>query len=208
MSLVQTLIKRFFIAAICSLAAIMPAQADSRIDGASALVKEMADAVKLAVEADYASEEARIAAVDGLIDTYFDFQGITRFSAGRYWKKATEEERTTYSALFRKVLTGLAARQFDQLKGLNYTVTDAVSKGKKLVLVTGIMSDPTGAQADAVVSWRVSTKEGEAPLIIDVEIENISMLITQQQENTAIIRKNGGKFSSLIDVLEDTASTL
>ena len=208
MSLVQTLIKRFFIAAICSLAVIMPAQADSRIDGASALVKEMADAVKLAVEADYASEEARIAAVDGLIDTYFDFQGITRFSAGRYWKKATEEERTTYSTLFRKVLTGLAARQFDQLKGLNYTVTDAVSKGKKLVLVTGIMSDPTGAQADAVVSWRVSTKEGEAPLIIDVEIENISMLITQQQENTAIIRKNGGKFSSLIDVLEDTASTL
>ena len=70
------------------------------------------------------------------------------------------------------------------------------------------MSDPTGAQADAVVSWRVSTKEGEAPLIIDVEIENISMLITQQQENTAIIRKNGGKFSSLIKVLQDTASTL
>ncbi len=28
------------------------------------------------------------------------------------------------------------------------------------MLVTGVMSDPTGAQADAVVSWRVSTKEG------------------------------------------------
>ena len=208
MSLVQTLVKRFFIAAICSLAVIMPAQADSRIDGASVLVKEMADAVKLAVEADYASEEARIAAVDGLIDTYFDFPGITRFSAGRYWKKATEDERNTYSTLFRTVLTGLAARQFDQLKGLNYTVTDAVSKGKKLVLVTGVMADPTGAQADAVVSWRVSTKEGKAPLIIDVEIENISMLITQQQENTAIIRKNGGKFSSLIDVLEEAANSL
>ena len=208
MSFIKTLMTNCAVIALCMLTVIAPAQADSRIERASTLVKDMADAVKIAVEADYASDDARIAAVDGLIDTYFDFHGITRFSAGRYWKKATEEERETYSVLFRKVLTGLAARQFDQLKGLNYTVTDAVSKGKKLVLVTGVMSDPTGAQADAVVSWRVSTKEGEAPLIIDVEIENISMLITQQQENTAIIRKNGGKFSSLIKVLQDTASTL
>ncbi len=79
----------------------MPAQADSRIESASILVKEMADAVKIAVEADYASDEARITAVDGLIDTYFDFQGIIRFSAAAIGKKATEEERETYSVLFR-----------------------------------------------------------------------------------------------------------
>lgn len=191
-----------------TLSANLPAHADSRLDEARMLVRTMADAVKQAVEADYESDEARIAAVDGLINDYFDFNGITRFSAGRYWKKASDDERAAYTRLFRKVLTGLAARQFDQLKGLNYTVTDAVSKGKKLVLVTGVMQDPTGSQADAFVSWRVSTPTESAPLIIDVEIENISMLITQQQENTAIIRKNGGKFSALIEILENTAKDL
>ena len=179
-----------------------------RIEGARTLVSEMAQAVKIAVEADYNDVDERIAAVDELIANYFDFNGITRYSAGRYWKKASESERSDYTRLFRVVLTGLAARQFDQLKGLDYTVTDAVSKGKKLVLVTGVMKDPTGAQADAIVSWRVSTPDGKPPLIIDVEIENISMLITQQQENTAIIRKNGGKFSALIDILEKTANDL
>ncbi len=191
-----------------TLSASLPAHADSRLDEARMLVRTMADAVKQAVEADYESDEARIAAVDGLINDYFDFNGITRFSAGRYWKKASDDERAAYTRLFRKVLTGLAARQFDQLKGLNYTVTDAVSKGKKLALVTGVMQDPTGSQADAIVSWRVSTPTDGAPLIIDVEIENISMLITQQQENTAIIRKNGGKFSALIEILEKTAKDL
>ena len=44
--------------------------------------------------------------------------------------------------------------------------------------------------------------------IIDVEIENISMLVTQQQENTAIIRKNGGKFSSLIEAMREAAAEL
>ena len=179
-----------------------------RLESARTLVSEMAKSVKIAVEADYNGDDERIAAVDQLIERYFDFDGITRYSAGRYWKKASETERSDYTRLFRMVLTALAARQFDQLKGLDYTVTDAVSKGKKLVLVTGVMKDPTGAQADAIVSWRVSTPASKPPLIIDVEIENISMLITQQQENTAIIRKNGGKFSALIDLLKKTSNEL
>ena len=202
-------LSKAIVTALLLMSLLSPANADeARLTAASELVGTMANAVKQAVEANYESDEARIAAVDTLIDTYFDFKGITRFSAGRYWKKATTEERERYSQLFRKVLTGLAARQFDQLSGLNYTVTGAVSKGKKLVLVTGVMKDPTGAQADAVVSWRVSTPQGKPPLIIDVEIENISMLITQQQENTAIIRKNGGKFAAIITVLEDAAKDL
>ena len=206
--MISSYLRLLTISLFAGLFVIAPAQADNRLEAAKVLVNDMAVAVKQAVGTDYASDSERIAAVDRLIDDYFDFEGITRFSAGRYWKKATPQERETYSTLFRQVLTGLAARQFNQLEGLNYTVTDAVSKGKKLVLVTGIMSDPSGAQADAVISWRVSTSEGKEPRIIDVEIENISMLITQQQENTAIIRKNGGKFSALIDVLQKTVSEM
>ena len=186
----------------------LPVKANDRLDEATALVAEMAQGVKQAVEADYENDEAKIAVIDSLIETYFDFDGITRFSAGRYWRSASDAEKAEYAALFRTVLTGLAVRQFDQLKGLNYTVTDVVAKGDKLALVTGIMSDPTGANADAVVSWRVGTLKGKPVRIIDVEIENISMLVTQQQENTAIIRKNGGAFSSLIDAMRKAASEL
>ena len=186
----------------------LPVKANDRLDEATALVAEMAQGVKQAVEADYENDEAKIAVIDSLIETYFDFDGITRFSAGRYWRSASDAEKAEYAALFRTVLTGLAVRQFDQLKGLNYTITDVVAKGDKLALVTGIMSDPTGANADAVVSWRVGTLKGKPVRIIDVEIENISMLVTQQQENTAIIRKNGGAFSSLIDAMRKAASEL
>ena len=185
-----------------------PALADNRLADAKALVTAMADAVKMTVEQDYNDDGERIAAVDKLIDTYFDFDGIARFSAGRYWRAASKDEKADYKELFRMVLTGLAARQFDQLRGLDYQVTDAVAKGDKLVLVTGVMQDPSGKSADVIVSWRVATPKDKEQRIIDVEIENISMLITQQQENTAIIRKNGGKFSALIDVLRKSAEAL
>ena len=186
----------------------LPVKANDRLDEATALVAEMAQGVKQAVEADYENDEAKVKVIDMLIESYFDFDGITRFSAGRYWRAASEAEKAEYAMLFRTVLTGLAVRQFDQLKGLNYTITDTSAKGEKLALVTGIMSDPTGANADAVVSWRVGTLKGKPVRIIDVEIENISMLVTQQQENTAIIRKNGGQFSSLIDAMRKAANAL
>ena len=91
------------------------------------------------------------------------------------------------------VLTGLAARQFDQLKGLDYTVTDAVSKGKKLVLVNGTFAGLDAHQPPIAVGWRVVISDKASPLILDVEIENISMLVTQKQENIAIIRQNKGQ---------------
>ena len=185
-----------------------PVKANDRLEEARILVAEMAQGVKQAVEAEYENDDAKVKVIDMLIETYFDFDGITRFSAGRYWRAASEDEKAEYAMLFRTVLTGLAVRQFDQLKGLNYSITDTVAKGEKLALVTGIMSDPTGSQADAVVSWRVATLKGKPVRIIDVEIENISMLVTQQQENTTIIRKNGGQFSSLIDAMRKAANDL
>jgi phospholipid transport system substrate-binding protein len=36
---------------------------------------------------------------------------------------------------------------------------------------------------------------------LDVEIENISMLVTQKQENVTIIRQNEGRFSALIEAM-------
>lgn len=186
----------------------LPAKANDRLDEATALVSDMALAVKQAVEAVYDSDDAKAKVIDNLIESYFDFDGITRFSVGRYWRAASETEKQEYSIAFRAVLTGLAVRQFDQLKGLDYTITDTVAKGDKLALVTGIMSDPTGTNPDVIVSWRVGTLKDKPVRIIDVEIENISMLVTQQQENTAIIRKNGGKFSSLIEAMRKAAAEL
>jgi phospholipid transport system substrate-binding protein len=53
-----------------------------------------------------------------------------------------------------------------------------------------------------MVNWRVTTVPGEPIRVLDIEIENISMLITQKQENIAMIRKNKGKFSALIDAMK------
>jgi phospholipid transport system substrate-binding protein len=101
----------------------------------------------------------------------------------------------------REVMIGTVVRNFDQLSGLEYTAVRSTTKGKKLVLVGGTFSDQAKTREPVAINWRVTTPEDGATRVMDVEIENISMLVTQKNENVAIIRKNQGNFSALIDAM-------
>ena len=138
-----------------------------------------------------------------LLDTYFDFPGITRFSAGQYWRAATSAEKQEYELVIREVIIGTVLRNFDQLKGLEYSHVTSTEKGSKLVLVTGRFSDAVGDRPSVLVNWRVTTLPGKPVKVLDIEIENISMLVTQKQENIAIIRKNKGEFGALITAMRE-----
>ena len=139
--------------------------------------------------------------VSALFDRYFDLPTIAKFSAGPYWRAADADQKTTYESVMRDVIIGTVVRNFDQLSGLKFTATDSQAKGKQLVLVNGTFTDINQQQPPIAVGWRVITADNTPPLILDVEVENISMLVTQKQENIAIIRKNEGQFAALIDAM-------
>jgi len=179
-----------------------PAFGADNIERAEAHVAEMISTVKAKTEARTLNKDETVALFADIISEYFDLDGIVRYTAGRYWRIASDEERETYKKLFVTILTKSAAEQFGQLAQLDFTPTSSTARGDKLVLVGGIISDKSGKIPDAVVAWRVTTIADKPAQIIDIEVENISMLKTQQDENTAIIRRNGGKFSALIKELE------
>ena len=137
-----------------------------------------------------------------LLDTHFDIPGIAKFSAGPYWRAANERERITYTHSMREALIGSITRNFDQLAGLRFTLIDSQAKGSKMVLVRGTFRDNAGKRPPVSVGWRVVTPHPAPAKVLDVEIENISLLVTQKQENIAIIRKNGGRFSALIQAMK------
>jgi len=144
----------------------------------------------------------RANAVAGLLDSYFDFPAITRFSAGPYWRAATEAEKREYEQALRQVIISTVVNNFDKLQGLKYNHLASTPKGSKLVLVSGEFIDTTGTRPTVLVNWRVISNPNKGPAVMDIEIENISMLITQKQENVAIIRQNKGKFAALIEAMQ------
>ena len=181
----------------------LTAHADARITAAGALVDSMISDLETFLATDTGDESARTAEIDRVLNTYFDMDSITRFSAGQYWRAASSEQKTEYGSLFREVLCGTIVRNFDQLQGLAYTADAATAKGDKFVIVSGTFTDTTGQRPAVKVNWRVLTREGAAPKVFDIEIENLSLLVTQKQENVAVIRKNKGEFVALIDAMKD-----
>ena len=181
----------------------LTAHADARITGAGALVNSMISDLETFLATDTGDESARTAEIDRVLNTYFDMDSITRFSAGQYWRAASGEQKTEYGSLFREVLCGTIVRNFDQLQGLAYTADAATAKGDKFVIVSGTFTDTTGQRPAVKVNWRVLTREGAAPKVFDIEIENLSLLVTQKQENVAVIRKNKGEFVALINAMKD-----
>ena len=119
-------------------------------------------------------------------------------------KAATDEaQRSEYGSLFREVLCGTIVRNFDKLNGLAYTAGGSSTKGDKFVIVSGTFTDTSGSRPPVAVNWRVLTREGKPPRVFDIEIENLSLLVTQKQENVAVVRKNKGQFIALIEAMRE-----
>ena len=187
----------------CAMLLPLPAIADDRSAAATGLVDQMIADLEAFLATDTGDVEARSAEIDRVLTSYFDMDSITRFSAGPYWRAADEAQRSEYGALFREVLCGTIVRNFDKLNGLAYTASGSSMKGDKFVIVSGTFTDTTGAQPPVAVNWRVLTREGKPPRVFDIEIENLSLLVTQKQENVAVVRKNKGQFVALIEAMRE-----
>ena len=179
----------------------------NQIDVANKLVTKMMVEVESILATDVNDDMARRENVSALFDRYFDLPTIAKFSAGPYWRAADANQKTAYRSAIRDVIIGTVVRNFDQLSGLKFTATDSQAKGTQLVLVNGTFTDINQQRPPIMVGWRVVTADNASPLILDIEIENISMLVTQKQENIAIIRKNEGKFAALVDAMKQRSKS-
>ena len=179
------------------------AHANDRVSEAKRLVTALITELEQTSLRDNMTDKENKQVLNQLVENYFDVDAITRFSVGRYWRVATESERSEYAKLFRFVLLNQANEQFHKLRDLEFKPTTTNTKGDKLILVGGIIHDKSGEFPDVEIFWRVVARPDMPAKIFDIEVENISMLKTQQDENTTLIRRNAGRFGALIEALQE-----
>ena len=132
----------------------IPAQASSQIEAANRLIDAIVRDVENYLLPDSGDISKRRENITKLLDSHFDIPGIARFSAGPYWRAASEEERVTYTQSMRKALIGTITRNFDQLVGLSFTLVDSQAKGSRMVLVRGTFNDKADKRPPISVGWR------------------------------------------------------
>ncbi|MCW5751812.1 MAG: ABC transporter substrate-binding protein [Alphaproteobacteria bacterium] len=135
-----------------------------------------------------------------------DVDLLARFALGRYWREASEAERREYRELFESFVVKSYAQRLAGYSGETFTIQDTRAIDERDTLVNTHIERP-GGQPPLRVDWRLR-RTGQELRVIDMMVEGISMAVTQREEFTSVIHRNGGKVSELNNLLRERIAAL
>lgn len=129
----------------------------------------------------------RRAALRALIRGGFDLELTSQFVLGKFWGRASPEQRAEFQELFTEYLLNSYARHLGSYRAETLTIVASHPVGGGDVLVeTSIEGDDDPAKA----VWRVRAHQGEYK-IIDVTVDGVSLALTQRREFASVVNRRG-----------------
>ena len=147
----------------------------------------------------------RNTAFRGILDEGFDLPLIGQYALGRYWRRATPEQRGEYVKLFEDFIIVTYAARLGEYSGETLRVVSSRPDDQDTIVTSEIMLE---GRPSIRVDWRVRNgdSDGSESKIIDVIVEGISMLLTQRDEFASVIQRSGGNVEGLLARLREKSS--
>ena len=140
-----------------------------------------------------------------LLSQDFDIPRISRFVLGRYWASASEQERAEFAKLFERWVVRTYSARFSDYSGETVKVGSARPQGETDIVVESQIIHPDGSPP-AKVDWRVRQKDGTFK-IVDIDVEGVSMALTEKEEFSSVIQRNGGTVANLNNALQQNLAS-
>lgn len=165
-------------------------------DGATAFVTSFGSRLMTIINGpgSYEDKKQRLAP---LIEQDVDIDGIARFCLGRFVRQATPAQQQEYTQLFRRVLLNNIFGKLGEFQGVTFRMTNTTQTGEGAAVGTLIQRP---SQKANTVQWIVSEATGQ-PKIIDVKAEGTSLRLTQRNDYTSYITRNGDSVGALLDAM-------
>jgi phospholipid transport system substrate-binding protein len=149
------------------------------------------------------SDEARENHFRSLFNDNFDLPAIGRFVVGRYWKRASDEERGDFLAVFEDAMVQRFLPFFSEDNTdlrLEFNGAQKDKRHEGMYIVDSVL--PRDDAEPVRVAWRIRYREAK-PRILDIVIEGASMAITLRSEYSSFVKANGGKVAKLTESLRE-----
>ena len=130
-----------------------------------------------------------------LLQSGFDIPRIARFVLGRYWLSASDQERSQFNQLFTQWVVQTYSARFKDYGGETVKVAAVRPESPTSYVVTSQLIHATGGPPTTIY-WHVN-KTGDDLKIVDVEVEGVSMALTEREEIAAAIQRDGGTVAGL-----------
>jgi phospholipid transport system substrate-binding protein len=145
------------------------------------------------------TDQQRAAKLKPLLERYFDMPAIAKYMLGSYWRKATPEEQSEFTAVVTDFLALAYGKRFASYTGHDMAIGRVRDDGDGRSVVFSTVKLPSGEPAR--VDWTVEQADGGFK-IADVKVEGLSLADTHRQEFASVINNNGGSVSKLIEILK------
>ena len=128
------------------------------------------------------------------------FLTISRAALGSKWRTLDAETRLEFSNAFTNYLVKKYGKQFEEFRGATLVLERSIDAGKRGVLVNTrlIMPGTSPISIKWQVWWRTDTFK-----LVDIIIEDISMLTMEREEIKNRLSINRGIIESLIEDLKE-----
>lgn len=186
--------------------AVEPARGAAPAQEAETFLQDLASSSLARLnDADYSGSE-RTAEFQRMVRKGFALDMIGRFVVGRYWRHMNAEQRAEFQALFSEWVLARYAGHLAGFTGQQLEVVNSIelqNKRKDIIVRTRLLA--AGGEPPIKADWRIRSIGGE-PRIIDIVVEDVSMVMAQKAEFDAVIRRIG--VDGLLDTLRSRLTTL
>ena len=189
---------------VAGLTAARPAAADPAQDAQTFITDFGHRAIDALTEKNLSDAEL-IKRFKTLFEEGFDVSYIARSALGRFWPRATDDEKAQYVPLFEDYVVTIYASQFRDYTGQGFTTKSAQVSADGVVTVFSDVMTSDGPPAK--LEWIIVNVDGK-PKIRDVKIEGVSMITTYRDQFANEILQHDGKIVGLIDALREKTATL
>jgi phospholipid transport system substrate-binding protein len=148
------------------------------------------------------SKEEKIEKLKQIASETVDIDGISRYTLGSYKNKITDSQMIEYKVLFRQYFLKTFASRLAEYSNPEIKVTSKKKLNEKYTMVSSILIS-TEQRPEVKIDWRISTKNSNNPLIINLVIEGLSLARTQKEEFSSIIENNDGDINALFASLKE-----
>ena len=191
-----------FIAQIFSFFLSLEATADNLRKANNTVEQMLVEAKQHATNTVNLDPKKRTQKIRLLIEKYININFMARATTGAFWKKATSAQKEKYEIVLLNQIINTIEVHLNTLSTLSYKTISTELRGKKLVYVRGIIEDPKKLKPSVKILWKLAANNQKSFLILDLEIENVSLISSHKAETISILRKNKGSFEALLNKLD------
>jgi phospholipid transport system substrate-binding protein len=199
----------FLLVAFAGLTALPPpaaARASTNEEGAAKFIKSLSDQAIKSLTTKNITRDERIVRFRKLFKERFAVRGIGKWILGRYWRKASKDERAEYLRLFEDLMVVSYVNRFSSYAGESLKFIKTVPDNATTTTVYTEITQPVGGPP-VHIDWRVGSRN-DLYKIVDVIVEGTSMSNTLRSDFGSIIRQKGGSIEGLISALRKKTASL